>query len=346
MLRVHVVDARGLSPSYSGFVGELLEQMTGGSYTFSSTGVSQQSLQDAQINWFSQYASDADSYYDASESYCEENDEFSLDGFLNSLFAEDDGSAFEQTPEEPAAGGSLFSGLWNGLNDESATVDVQTQSGSVAVENPFANASGDCAYTVTLTQEELQYLAMAEANLMMDVSDPDFECYVELGYVQDVFVDWQGGTVYGLFDGTWPTLEGQMVCMYDQIVNETYIRSAIPVTLNGVEGDLLVAFTQENPYGEVLGFSKGYSELGVPARGYAKLSAGDVVVPQYKLLYWDENDEMQSEPFEGEPITVGADAALSFGYDDVEEDADYVYGFCLNDVFGDSQFTDFITLTF
>ena len=62
------------------------------------------------------------------------------------------------------------------------------------------------AYVVSLTQEELKHLAKAEASLMMDVSDPDFECYVDLGYVEDVLVDWSTGKIYGLFDGTWPSL--------------------------------------------------------------------------------------------------------------------------------------------
>ena len=70
------------------------------------------------------------------------------------------------------------------------------------------------------------------------------------------------------------------------------------------------------------------------------------MIPQYELIYWDENDEQMSEPFEGDPITVGANGAIDFGYDDVETEADYVYGFCLNDVFGGYQFTDFITLSF
>ena len=63
------------------------------------------------------------------------------------------------------------------------------------------------------------------------------------------------------------------------------------------------------------------------------------------LIYWDENDDQQSETTEGDPITVGKDGYIPFAYEAVETGADYVYGFCLNDVYGDYQFTDFTTLS-
>ena len=181
---------------------------------------------------------------------------------------------------------------------------------------------------------------------MLDVSDPDFECYVELGYVQDVITDWNNGKIYGLFDGTWATLDGQMVCMYDQIANENYIRSLIPVTVNGRDTYLLVIFDESTPGGRVAGYTDGYTEAGLPARQVWDLKKGDVVIPQYSLIYWDDDDEQQEEPFEGDPITVGQDGGIPFAIDAVETDADYVYGFCLTDIYGDSVFTDFTLISF
>jgi hypothetical protein len=226
-------------------------------------------------------------------------------------------------------------------------VEVNADGQTYAVDNPFAGASGDYAYTVSLSEEDMQYLATAEASLMMDVSDPDFECYVDLGYTQDTIIDWNQNKVYGLFDGTWPTLDGQMVCIYDQIANENYVRSLIPVKLNGEETYLLVVFDKDHPGGVVVGASEGYNDAGQPVRGYEKLQEGDEVIPQYELIYWDENDDQQTEPFDSEtPITVGKDGYIPFGYEAVETESDYQYGFCLNDVYGGYEFTDFITLSF
>ncbi len=379
-------DAYGLFPQHTAFVKGMAQSMNSGSYTFSSTSVQQESLSSAQSDWlsgaggstgglldwllggwsddsstqgYSQYDDDTfESWFtqgqeDSSSPPPPQDDaDFSLDSFLSSIFGGDvttgdfDPEAFDigdegeyEEPEESPEPEDQD-------EPEDTDQDDDEPFHQAAQQDPFSQAQGEYAYVLSLSQEELQYLAKAEATLMMDVSDPDFECYVDLGYVQDVLVDWTGGKVYGLFDGTWPTLAGQMVCMYDQIANENYTRSLVPVTVNGVEQYLLVVFDQNHPSGYVMGYTQGYTESGMPMRGYTELKRGDVVIPQYELLYWDENDEQQSEPFEGDPITVGSDGTIGFQYAQVEGDADYVYGFCLTDIFGDYQFTDFITLSY
>ncbi len=285
--------------------------------------------------------------------------DFSLDGFLSSLFGSSDGNfntdaysteAQQGTGGEQASGSvssGSFASLWGDQPEtQPATVEVNANGQTYAVDNPFAGATGDYAYTVTLSDEDMQYLATAEANLMMDVSDPDFECYLDLGYTRDTIIDWNQNKIYGLFDGTWPTLAGQLVSIQDQIANDTYVRSLIPVTLNGEETYLLVVFDKDNPGGVVVGATEGFNDAGQAVRGYDQLKEGDVVVPQYDLIYWDENDEQQTETTEGDPITVGKDGSIPFAYEAVETGADYVYGFCLNDVYGEYQFTDFTTLSF
>ena len=378
-----VYDAQNLMPAYAGFVRSFVGQMGEGSYSFSQTAVTQQSVQDATVDWFSQFTTDTDSYYSAyndlwggttgdstgsttgtadtagstgtAGTIASTDSDFSLDSFLSALFGtgeetvNTDAIATEaQSETTGTVSSSSFASLWGDQAEtQPATVAVSTGDTTYEVQNPFANASGEYAYTASLSSEDMQYLATAEASLMMDVSDPDFECYVDLGYTQDTIIDWNQNKVYGLFDGTWPTLDGQLVCIYDQIANENYVRSLIPVTVNGEETYLLVVFDQANPGGLVVGSSEGYTDAGQPVRGYEKLHEGDVVVPQYELLYWDENEDQQTMPFESEtPITVGKDGAIAFGYEAVEAEADYLYGFCLNDVYGGYTFTDFITLSF
>ncbi len=361
-----VYDTQNLMPDYTGFVRGFVTTMQSGSHTFGSAETTQESVQDATIDWFSQYADGSQGDTDAfsglwngwspadgtQEGKTQDETDFSLDSFLTDLFGENgetfNADAYDENQQWEGDGytSGSFADQWSGEDWEDSMVEFSADGETYDVQNPFANAESDYAYTVSLTDEDMQYLASADACLMMDVSDPDFECYVDLGYTQDVVINWTSGKLYGLFDGTWPTLDGQMVCMYDQIANENYIRSLIPVTLNGEETYLLVVFDADHPGGVVVGTTEGYNDAGLPVRGYEPLAQGDVVVPQYELLYWDENDEEQYEPFEGDPITVGADGAIAFGYDDVETEADYVYGFCLNDVFGDYQYTDFITLSF
>ncbi len=404
-------NAANLMPQYSAFVKGMLSDLNSAPSSpfdfFGMPSVSEQSIQSAQIDWFSQYADDQSSYESSAGSlwgdmfgsgYGESNAaDFSLDGFLSSLFGsggtnydtdydassaslwgglEDDADtsfatdtgygsdAFSSFWSDFVGGGQTETqqpsqgqteqtpDLWGGLSGEltqpsTSSVQIETPDGqSVTLENPFGGTDSEYAYTIELTQEQMKYLAKAEANLMMDISDPDFECYVELGHVQNVVVDWNRGKIYGMFDGTWATLEGQMVCLNDQIANERYVRSLIPVTVNDVPRYLLVVFDEENPKGVVIGHTEGYTDEGLPARGYEELKKGDIVVPQYELLYWDEDGNQQVEPFEGDPITVRKNGVIEFGYKPVEGDADYVYGFCLNDIYGDTTYTEFTKLSF
>lgn len=355
-----------LSPNYAAFVNAMAEQMSYGSSgsLFGNIGIGQQSIQGAQIDWFSQYANDQESYYENAGSLWGDlygqtqpaTEDFTLDSFLSALFGLPSTGGFNTGYDDSAAS------LW-GQTEDTSTLDsfvndilgsttpdqevtVETEQGSVELSNPFAGIDSEYAYTLQLTEEQLDSLGKVEANLMMNVSDPDFECYVELGYVQDVIVNWNTGDIYGLFDGTWATLDGQMVCMYDQIANERYVRSLIPVTVNGRETYLLVIFDDETPGGRVVGYTEGYTDEGVPARGVTELKPGDEVMPVYALLYWDEDGNQCEEPFEGDPITVGSSCTIPFEFAAVERNADYIYSFCLTDIYGDSTFSDFISISF
>ena len=227
---------------------------------------------------------------------------------------------------------------------EQITMDQQEQDDSLNIPEGY-DEDGVFAYSMTLSAEDMENLAYVEGNLMLDVSEEDFESYIDLGYLQDAQIDWDNGVVYSMFDGSWPILEGQFVCITDQSVTEKVCRSLIDVTVNGEEKYLLVIFDEAHPQGEVIGYTQGYNEAGLPVRGYEKLKAGDIIVPMYDMLYWDEQDNEQYESFEGEPITV-TEEPLAFGYEDLAGgDLEYVYSFCLNDIFGDYQFSDFIRFT-
>ncbi len=368
-------DTQNLMPAYTGFVRGFVDTMQSGSYTFATTAATQESVQDATVDWFSQYATgttaSSDLYSDlwsgwngAKETqdvetgpdsqYDDQNASAALDTIVSELYG-DNGESFNADAYDESQQWSTDTytsdAFANGETaadsaEQTATVEVSADGQTYDLENPFAYTEEDYAYTVTLSDEDMQNLASADACLMMDVSDEDGEYYVDLGYTSEVIINWNTGKLYGLFDGTWPTLAGQMVCMYDQVASEDYVRSLIPVTLNGEETYLLVVFDTDHPEGVVVGATEGYNDAGMAVRGYEELTQGDTVVPQYELIYWDENDEEQYEVFDGDPITVGENGTIVFGYDDVESDADYVYGFSLNDVFGDYQYTDFITLSF
>lgn len=204
---------------------------------------------------------------------------------------------------------------------------------------------GIFSFSLTLTAGDMENLAYVEGNLMIDVSDEDTEAYIDLGYLQHTLIDWDNNTVYSLFDGSWPTLQGQAVYMSDQIITEKTRRSLIDAQVNDLDVYLLVLFDEDRPNGEVIGYTEGYSANGSPVRGYQKLEPGDVIYPQYYLYSYDEDGEETIRPFRGQPIVYAGDA-LSFGYESLDSDGiDFVYTFCLNDIFGDYAFSDFIFFT-
>ncbi len=412
---MQVYDAQNLMPSYTAFVRSFLSKMGAGTYTFGNAEVSEQPVEEATVDWFSQFSSNPDTYYNNYESLWGGTDStgssagssagssggisggsgagdatgtgdatgagnsnssstdsgtqpaqaaqgvdgnFSFEGFINSLFGSDGANldtnavGYEDLWGDNGSGSSTvssgsFADLWSDTpQPDSTTVQVTGADGETyAVANPFANTQGDSAYTVTLSAEDMNHLATAEANLLWDLSDADFEFYVDLGTTHNVIVDWNQNKIYGLFDGTWPTLAGQMVSIIDQVANENYVRSLIPVNLNGKETYLLVVFDEANPGGVVVGATEGYNSNGQPVRGYEALKEGDVVIPQYDTIYWDTDGNQLSDTYLGDPITVGEGGKLAFGYAAVESGA-YSYGFCLNDVFGGYQYTDFISLKY
>lgn len=303
-------DADSLMPNYTDFIRGYAEMLNGGDYVFSASvpeRLDSDTLQSA--GFFSALLSSAT---------------LPSGQYVGEESAETPAATATPAPSVPSIQSGASTAGANGLPDS-------------------YDPNAAYAYSMTLSADDLNNLSYVEGVLMMDVSEDGNEAYVDLGYLQNAWVDWQGSTVYSLFDGRWPMLEGQMVAMYDQVRTEAMRRSVIPVRLNGRDGYLVVVFNAENPGGTVLGFSIGYDENGLPARGTTPLKPGDVVTPTYTLLSFDEKGETIENSFDGDDITVG-DSALSFGYESLEGgDATYLYCFCLNDIYGGYQFSDYIS---
>lgn len=203
----------------------------------------------------------------------------------------------------------------------------------------------DSAYmcSMMLSQDELNNLSMVEGLLYLDGSDDEDTFYIEMGAMQNAAIDWESGEIISQFDGTWPMLDDQIVMMYDQLVNGGMRRSVIPVRCNDVEGYLLVMRRSYSSGWTIVGFTQGYDDAGLPVRGSAPLTEGDVVTPIYNVLYEDEDGELQEMTMDGDPIVAGKDGSIDFGFYSLEgSDATYLYCFCLTDIYGEIQLSDFI----
>ncbi len=200
------------------------------------------------------------------------------------------------------------------------------------------------ACSMTLSQDELNNLSMVEGLLYLDGSDDEDTFYIEMGAMQNAAIDWESGEIISQFDGTWPMLDEQIVMMYDQLVNGGMRRSVIPVRCNDVEGYLLVMRRGFDSDWTIVGFTQGYDDAGLPVRGSTPLTKGDVVTPIYNVLYEDEDGELQEMTMNGDPIVAGEGGAIDFGFYSLEgSDATYLYCFCLTDIYGEIQLSDFIS---
>lgn len=200
------------------------------------------------------------------------------------------------------------------------------------------------ACSMTLSQDELNNLSMVEGLLYLDGSDDEMTFYIELGAMQNAAIDWESGEIVSQFDGTWPMLDDQLVMLYDQLVNGGMRRSVIPVRCNDIEGYLLVMRRSASSDWTVVGFTQGYDDAGLPVRGSSPLCEGDVITPIYNVLYEDEDGELQETTIDGDPIVAGDGGAIDFGFYSLEgSESTYLYCFCLTDIYGEIQLSDFIS---
>ena len=262
--------------------------------------------------------------------------------------------AQEETPEEwedVTADLPPVTSLWSGLLEQAVVGEItpeETESGGFWswLDSWGSSTDSDAVYacSMQLSEDELNNLSLVEGLLYMDASDEEDTVYVELGAMQNAGVNWETGEIVSNFDGCWPMLDDQLVVLYDQLVNGGMRRSIIPVKCNGKEGYLLVIRKSAEADWSIVGFTRGYDEQGLPVRGSTPLKAGDEIIPTYPMVYEDEDGEMQEDTFDGDPIIVGEDGTIEFGFYSLEgSESSYLYCFQLTDIYGETQWSEFIS---
>ena len=215
--------------------------------------------------------------------------------------------------------------------------------------NEITISDEDQGFTAVIPKEDLAYLDFVESSLLMNISDKETECYVELGYMRNNLVDWKTGKVCSLFDGYWPVFGEQLVPMYDQVRNDRILRSLIPVKLNGEYTYLVVQFAlDENGIegeGTVLGANAGYNDSGLPIRNMTQLKDGDIIIPVYTTYTIVEGkDDPEEGEFDGDPITWKDGMTVVFeDIADEEEPTEMLFCFIFNDIFGEFTTSEMIS---
>ena len=115
---------------------------------------------------------------------------------------------------------------------------------------------------------------------------------------------------------------------------DDYVVYTSPILLNGEETYLRVKQYYSDGSVEIEGAWEGINEYGAAARDIVKLKDGDVIVPLYYAysIAWDDEFE-----YSGWEYLVSGVPEI---YYQLMESGDYLYSFCIDDIYGDFFVTD------
>ncbi len=250
-------------------------------------------------------------------------------------------------PDAPTLLPPVASTLTDNPNAQAGGVEPEAEN---AVSFDFAGGNPIGGYSITLAPDEMAHLAEAHGLLylydIIDDEDGLMILWIEMGVMQNAAIDWENNRVISLYDGTLPFLGEEMVAMYDTMNSGGLRRAVIPVLYNGREGYLMVTKTPATRDWVIVGFSQGYGENGIPARGTEKLMEGDVIIPLFTAYAMMEDDEDVTEfTFEGETVTVGPGGTISLAFEDMTgggETLSYMFCFELTDIYGGTQQSELV----
>ena len=219
---------------------------------------------------------------------------------------------------------------WDYVDDHDGTAP------QISFESP-PQVDGEGTFWFRFDQRGKDNAAVVSA-YVYQLSD-DGKHAIALGETYDVYGDWDTGEFSDGFDGRWLSLpDGQSLNLSVESATEDYIIYTSPIMLNDVEGYLRIRQNMSDGATQVEGAWSGVSENGAVDRGVTKIKRGDVIVPLYKAFSADQN--VTESSYEGEPYKVTG-KTLTVNYDYLP-DGTYLYGFCIEDAFGDSLFTEHV----
>lgn len=187
-----------------------------------------------------------------------------------------------------------------------------------------------------LTEKEWELVHSIELNVFID----DGEGYIDLGR-DNVFEFNQDGDLIVEFDGTWITLNGQVVSYfmssYDVKGDDYTIMGRVPALLNGQRVDIMVSFSQDDPYGSVLGANVIYDEnLETPnqAKGLVEINAEDKI--DFLCDFYSYEGDFNDSYLLGDQYT----ATGSWRIENLElTNTDYLMSYKLTDIYDNSYWT-------
>jgi len=224
---------------------------------------------------------------------------------------------------------SIIFGDWDDYDEESEfEADFD--------EEPYLDDDG--TYGFVLSKDSLDNISSVSSYVYM--LSEDGEDLIDLGITSDINADWETGTVTDNFDGCWFCLDdGQPLAVYLIEEGDGYDIFTSPVIVNGEETNIRFCWNYEDDEIIILGLWNGINGSGCADRSGNTLTPGDVIIPVYYA--YSAEDDSESE-YTGDEYIYDGNNSLCFDY---LPDGEYLYGFCIDDLFGSTCVTDPINFT-
>ena len=231
-------------------------------------------------------------------------------------------------------------GSWAGYDpntpwDWNSMVPDSTQSTAISFsQEPTLDEKG--VYYFVLSEKGLNYTESVEAQVRT-YSDDGKDC-LSLGMTSDVIADWKTGRVEDDFDGLWFSLpDGQNLSVNLVDERDDYDLYTSPVMVNDEYTNLRFAWYHDSGEVKLMDLWDGVSDNGIAARPGESLKTGDRIVPQYDAF---DVDTYEDSTYSGVEYVWTDGDTLGFG---PLADGTYLYSFYINDIFGGSFVTDYVT---
>lgn len=188
---------------------------------------------------------------------------------------------------------------------------------------------------IVVSEEQWGLVQTLHVNMFYD----DGTGFIDLG-LDNVYVFDEEGNLLAPAEATWLAINGQPVAYYHEATVDdgvSYsIMGRVPVLYNGERGEMVLEFTDENPYGSVVGVRRVYieGETQTVAKTMDTVTDGDVI--DFVCDYYSYEGEYIDSYMFGEQLVVEGELEISDVYID-EEYANLTYLF--TDIYNQKYWT-------
>ncbi len=209
------------------------------------------------------------------------------------------------------------------------------QANNAGFANLMLTYKGDTP-TLVLTEDQWSKVVTLEQNVYVD----DGTGYIDLGL--DNVADYDADNdLLMTYDGTWMSLNGQVVAYYlvseDQVGEDYTILGRVPALLNGTRVNIILEFTSANPYGAVLGAQTDYQAATTDTirKGLVEIKAGDKI--DFLCDYYNYDGTFSDSYYLGEQMTATGDWTV--GNAPLGDGVNWQMSYRLTDVYGGQYWT-------